>query len=105
MVREGSRSASCTQPTRRRLQSALRWHGSANAKLVIRGQLDRSAAPARPLTTIVGRSLTATMCEVDRIDVCAALSEEAGPRERESRDGELQNLAEVLDRCAAGEAE
>src|SRR4051812_2973198 len=82
-------------------QSALRWRGSENAKLVIRGQLDRSLAPARPLTTVVGRSLTATICELDRIDVCAAPSEKAGPPERERRDGELQNLAEDLDRSAA----
>src|SRR4051794_9111533 len=86
-------------------QSALRWHGSANAKLVIRGQLDRSAAPARPLTTVLGRSLTATICELDRINVCAAPSEEASPRERESRDGELQNLAEAFDRSAALDAD
>src|SRR3954468_15154559 len=82
-------------------QSALRWRGSENAKLVIRGQLDRSVAPARPLTTVVGRSLTATICELDRIEVCAAPSEKAGPPERERRDGELQNLAEDLDRSAA----
>jgi hypothetical protein len=33
------------------LQTALRWQGSENAKLIIRGQLDGSAAPARALTS------------------------------------------------------
>jgi hypothetical protein len=45
------------------LQATPRWQGSENAKLIIRGQLDGSAAPVRALTTVVGRALTETICD------------------------------------------
>ena len=48
------------------LKAAPRWQGSEIAKLIIRGQLDGSAAPARALTTVVGRSLTETICNLER---------------------------------------
>jgi hypothetical protein len=35
------------------LQAASRWQGSENAKLIIRGQLEGSAAQRRALTTVV----------------------------------------------------
>ena len=35
------------------LQTAPRWQGSENAKLIIRGQLEGSAARGRALTTVV----------------------------------------------------
>src|SRR5215218_2487046 len=37
------------------LNSALRWKGSEQSRLVIRGQTDTSGTLPRPLTTIVGR--------------------------------------------------
>ena len=52
------------------LQTAPRWQGSENARLIIRGQLDGSVAPARALTTVVGRSLTETVCVLDGKDFC-----------------------------------
>src|SRR5829696_1021690 len=52
------------------LQTALRWQGSENAKLIIRGQLDGSAAPTRAFTKVVGRSLTDTICDLDGKNFC-----------------------------------
>src|SRR5918995_2797177 len=80
------------------LQAAPRWQGSENAKLVIRGQLDGSAAPARAHTTVVGRSLTETVCHLDGKDFCLEAREQERPSAGEVREGLLNNLAEDLDR-------
>jgi hypothetical protein len=38
-------------------QSALRWQGSEDKRLLIRGQIEASEAGPRPLTWVVGQSL------------------------------------------------
>jgi hypothetical protein len=83
------------------LQTALRWQGSENAKLVIRGQLDGSAAPARALTAVVGRSLTETICDLDGKNFCAEPREQERPSVGDMREGLLNSVTEDLDRSGA----
>src|SRR3954449_4734156 len=64
-------------------QSALRWQGSEDKRLLIRGQIEASAAGPRPLTWVVGRSLGQTVCELDGIDVCAHPSQQSPTDQRE----------------------
>ena len=80
------------------LQTALRWQGSENAKLIIRGQLDGSAAPARALTTVVGRSLTDTICDLDGKNFCLEPRERERPSAGDVREGLLNQVTEQLDR-------
>src|SRR3954454_6800443 len=42
------------------LQSALRWRGTEDKRLLIRGQIEASEAGRRPLTWVVGRPLSET---------------------------------------------
>ena len=83
------------------LQTAPRWQGSENAKLVIRGQLEGSAAQRRALTTVVGRSLTDTICDLDGKNFCAETREQERPSAGEAREGMLDNLTEEMDRSAS----
>src|SRR6185295_6666982 len=46
------------------LQSALRWQGSEDKRLLIRGQIEASGTDRRPLTWVVGRPLSQTVCDV-----------------------------------------
>src|ERR671910_2660051 len=80
------------------LQTALRWQGSENAKLIIRGQLDGSAALARAFTKVVGRSLTDTICDLDGKNVCLERREREPPSAGDVREGLLNQVAEQLDR-------
>ena len=74
---------------------ALRWRGSATSRLVIRGQVDRSASVPRAFTTIVGEgSLRQILCEPHGIDLCAAAPPD-GPRDR--RQDLLDYLSGELD--------
>jgi hypothetical protein len=77
------------------VQSALRWRGSERNKLVIRGQIDRSGAGLRRLTTLVGRSLRETLCEPEGFDIC---SPHPAPGEREARQDMADYLAGELER-------
>ena len=80
------------------LQTAPRWQGSEIAKLIIRGQLDGPAAPARALTTVVGRSLTETICDLDGKNFCAEPREQERPTVGDMREGLLNSVTEDLDR-------
>src|SRR5262245_25031954 len=51
-------------------RSALRWNGSADNKLVIRGQVDRSGVFPRAWVIIVGQPLSQTICKVGSLDLC-----------------------------------
>jgi len=51
-------------------RSALRWNGSAENKLVIRGQVDRSGVFPRAWTIVVGQPLSKTICKVGSVDLC-----------------------------------
>jgi hypothetical protein len=82
------------------LQTASRWQGSENAKLIIRGQLDGSAAPARALTTVVGRPLTETICDLDGKNFCAEPHQQERPSAGDVREGLLNNVTEDLDRSS-----
>ena len=54
-------------------QAALRWPGSEENRLVIRGQVDRSGPEPRPLTVIIGEgSLRQVLCEPQGFDICVA---------------------------------
>src|SRR5215207_657767 len=83
------------------LQTASRWQGSENAKLIIRGQLEGSAAQRRALTTVVGRSLTDTICDLDGKNFCAETREQERPSAGEAREGMLNNVTEEMDRSAS----
>ena len=85
------------------LQTAPRWQGSENAKLIIRGQLEGSAAQGRALTTVVGRSLTDTICDLDGKNFCAESREQERPSAGEAREGMLNNVTEEMDRSASQE--
>src|SRR4051794_29913076 len=74
---------------------ALRWRGTADRLLTVRGQMDRSGARPRPLTVVVGRSLRETLCSINNIDVCALAEVDVPP----SRDVDaLDYLAGELNR-------
>jgi hypothetical protein len=76
-------------------QSALRWRGSANNKLTIRGQVDRSGERPRALTTVAGRrSLKQILCEPHGYDLCATAPEDV-PSDR--RKDLLDYLAGEID--------
>jgi hypothetical protein len=51
-------------------RSALRWNGSVNSKLIIRGQVDRRGAFPRASTIMVGQPLRHTICKLESIDLC-----------------------------------
>jgi hypothetical protein len=80
------------------LQATPRWQGSENAKLIIRGQLDGSAAPVRALTTVVGRALTETICDLEGKNFCAEPREQERPSVGDMREGLLNSVTEDLDR-------
>jgi hypothetical protein len=76
-------------------QSALRWQGSEDKRLLIRGQIEASGTDRRPLTWVVGRPLSQTVCEVNGTNVCAL---QQGPTpQRESRQDLLHELANELE--------
>src|SRR4051812_17310359 len=78
-------------------QSALRWQGSEDKRLLIRGQIEASEAGPRPLTWVVGRSLRETVCELDGNDVCALPSQQSPTDQREARQDLLHQLADELE--------
>jgi hypothetical protein len=51
-------------------QLALRWYGSEENRLFIRGQVDRSQPVPRPLTTLVGGRLSDMLCRPEGVDLC-----------------------------------
>src|SRR3954462_6651532 len=75
-------------------QSALRWQGSEDKRLLIRGQIEPSEAGPRPLTWVVGQSLGQTVCELDGNDVCALPSQQSPTGQREARQDLLHQLAD-----------
>jgi hypothetical protein len=79
----------------RTIRSALRWQGSEINKLVIRGQIDRSGALPRALTTIIGGPLGAIVCKPEDVDLCTA---PAPDRANGVRQDLLDYLAGELDR-------
>src|SRR4051812_30208700 len=76
-------------------QSALRWQGSEDKRLLIRGQIEASGTDRRPLTWVVGRPLSQTVCEVNGTNVCA-LQQSPTPQ-RESRQDLFHELANELE--------
>ena len=102
----GSGLARCCRLSSRRrysldlssFQSALRWRGSEDKRLLIRGQIEASAAGPRPLTWVVGRPLRETVCELDGIDVCALPPQQRPTDQREARQDLLHQLADELGR-------
>src|SRR5262249_3909933 len=81
-------------------QSAPTWHGSAASTLIIRGQVDRSQAAPRPLTTIVGRSLRSMLCQPAGVELCDPSRRAAD----EARQDNLDQLATELDVSTSGGA-
>ena len=79
-------------------QSALRWQGSEDKRLLIRGQIEASEAGPRPLTWVVGQSLGQTVCELDGNDVCALPPQQGPTDQREARQDLLHQLADELER-------
>jgi len=79
-------------------QSALRWQGSEDKRLLIRGQIEASEEGPRPLTWVVGQSLGQTVCELDGNDVCALPSQQSPTGQREARQDLLHQLADELER-------
>ena len=51
-------------------RSALRWNGSADNKLIFRGQVDTSGAFPRASTILVGQPLRQTICKLGSIELC-----------------------------------
>src|SRR3954447_19336311 len=78
-------------------RSALRWAGSEDAKLVIRGQLDNAEPTPRALTVLAGRPLTQTVCDLAGVDVCGATAEPDAVS-RASWNDLLSHVGEELDR-------
>jgi hypothetical protein len=83
-------------------RSALRWSGSAENRLIVRGQVDRSGAFPRARTIVVGQPLSRTICKVGSIDLCYAPPDRAAARNGE-RHQELADdvAAEMESRRAA----
>jgi hypothetical protein len=79
-------------------RSALRWAGSENAKLVIRGQLDNSEPTPRALTVLAGRPLTQTVCDLAGVDVCGAAPEPDAVSKGPPPNDLLNRVGEELDR-------
>src|SRR3954471_20638818 len=79
-----------------RFQSALRWQGSEDKRLLFRGQIEASAAGPRPLTWVVGQSLGQTVCELDGNDVCAPPPQQSPTDQREARPDLFHQLADEL---------
>src|SRR5258706_2663046 len=80
-------------------QSAPTWHGSVTSTLTIRGQVDRSQAVPRPLTTIVGRSLSSMLCRPAGVELC---DPSPGAGANEARQDNLDQLATELDLSTSG---
>jgi hypothetical protein len=51
-------------------RSALRWSGSADNKLIVRGQVDRTGKFPRASTILIGQPLRQTICNLGSIDLC-----------------------------------
>ena len=51
-------------------RSALRWNGSDDNKLVVRGQVDRAGLFPRATTIMVGQPLGQTTCKLGSIELC-----------------------------------
>src|SRR3954463_7003817 len=75
-------------------QSALRWQGSEDKRLLIRGQIEASGTDRRPLTWVVGRPLSQTVCLVNGMDVCALPPQQSPTNEREAWQDLLHELAD-----------
>src|SRR3954447_7985545 len=75
-------------------QSALRWQGSEDKRLLIRGQIEASGTDRRPLTWVVGRPLSQTVCEVNGMDVCSLSPQQSPTDQREARQDLLHELAD-----------
>jgi hypothetical protein len=78
--------------------SALRWHGSASARLTIRGQVDRAEGMPRALTVFVGRALSQTVCELDGVNTCAPQPEKEVAFRAEAENQLLDQVTQELDR-------
>lgn len=86
----------------RTIRSALTWQGTDASKLVIRGQIDRSAIRPRALTTVVGGSLRAILCEPGGVDLCAAAPTD---HSNDLRQDLLDYLTDELDKRETMESE
>src|SRR5262245_15360147 len=51
-------------------RSALRWSGSPDTKLTVRGQMDMSGEFPRAATILVGQPLRQTICKLGTVDLC-----------------------------------
>ena len=82
-------------------ESALRWHGSENARLTMRGQVHRAEPIPRALTVFVGRPLSQTVCELDSVNTCAPLPDKAVASRADGSESQLlDQVAQELDRSA-----
>ena len=79
-------------------ESALRWHGSENARLTIRGQVDRAGQIPRALTVFVGRPLSQTVCELDGVNTCAPPPDKAVASRAGSENQLLDQVTQELER-------
>ncbi|MFL5222941.1 MAG: hypothetical protein ACJ8CH_05600, partial [Microvirga sp.] len=84
-------------------ESALRWHGSENARLTIRGQVDRAERIPRALTVFVGRPLSQTICELDGVNTCAPPPDKAVASRAGSENQLLDQVTQELDRSTGAD--
>src|SRR3954453_1023604 len=77
--------------------SALRWHGSENARLTIRGQVVRAEGMPRALTVFVGRPLSQTVCELDGVNTCATQPDKQAAFRAEAENQLLDQVTQELD--------
>ena len=83
-------------------RSALRWRGTPENTLLIRGQVDTAGQFPRASTIVLGQPLRQTMCKVGSVDFCSPLPNRpvAANGERHQDLGD-QGAAE-MDRRSAG---
>jgi hypothetical protein len=79
-------------------RSALRWNGSAENKLVIRGQMDRTGAFPRASTIVVGQPLSQTICKLGSIDLCYPPPDRAAARNGDSHQELADEVANEMDK-------
>jgi hypothetical protein len=60
-------------------RSALRWNGSVDNKLIVRGQIDRTGTFPRASTIVIGQPLSKTICKLGSIELCYPSPDRVAP--------------------------
>jgi hypothetical protein len=79
-------------------RSALRWNGSAENKLVFRGQVNRSGEFQQASTILVGQPLRQTICKLGGIDLCYPLPDRAATPNGEQRQELADEVADEMEK-------